>query len=317
MENLIFSFNTIAPIFVIVALGALLKKKGFAGSEFFAACDKLGFKICLPCLLFLDIAEASFADIEVKLLWFCAVFATVMFLGCVLLVPLFVKKNEDRGAMIQGMCRSNAAILGVTIASNLFGQEGVVMMAASLPVVIGLYNVYSVVILSVYAPQEAKLGGKALAVKVVKGICTNPLIIAVLLAVLWNLTGLTMPVLMSRSLNYLSDICVPLALLSLGASFSVQSLQESAGKAIATSCVKTIVMPLAGVTAAALLGLRGVSLGVVLVIFGGPTAISSYTMARQMKSNHILAGEIVLISTFMSAFTLFLGIFILRTMGLI
>ena len=317
MENFIFSFNTIAPIFAIVALGALLKRKRFAGNDFFVICDKLGFKICLPYLLFLDIAEASFEDIDGRLLWFCAGFVTIMFLGAILLVPLFEKKNEDRGVMIQGMCRSNAAILGVTIAASLFGQEGSVMMAASLPVVIALYNVYSVIVLSIFAPKEAKLSSSELFKKVVKNIVTNPLILAVLLAVTWNLTGFTMPVFFSRSLNYLSDICVPLALLSLGASFSVQALQESAGKAIISSLVKTILIPFVGILAAYLMGFREVSIGIILVIFGGPTAISSYTMARQMKSNHVLAGEIVLISTFMSAFTLFLGIFILRLLGMI
>lgn len=317
MENIIFSFNTLAPIFIIVALGVILKKTQFATTEFFSMSDKLGFKICLPCLLFMDIMGASFAEIDIRLIWFCAVFVTLIFLLSTVLVPAFIKKNEDRGAVIQGMCRSNAAILGVTIATNLFGQEGAVTIAAVLPAVIALYNIYSVIVLSIFAPREVKLDRKALSQKIIKNIVTNPLIIAVLLAVLWNMTGFTMPVSITRSLTYLSNMCVPLALLSLGASFSVQSLQEGAMKAVLASCFKTIVIPFTAVAAACCLGMRGTGIGIILVIFGGPTAISSYTMARQMKSSHVLAGEIVLISTLMSGATLFLGIFLLKTLQLI
>jgi len=317
MENLIFSFNTIAPIFVIVAIGAYLKKSGFAKPEFFAVSDKLGFKICLPCLLFMDIMDASFADIDIRMIWLSACLVTFIFAVSGLIIPIFFKKNEDRGALIQGMCRSNAAILGVTIAANLFGESGTVVIAAVLPVVVALYNVYSVITLSIFAPRGKKLDGRTLALRIGKNILTNPLIIAVVLGLLWNVTGLTMPVVAARSLNYLADLCVPLALLSLGASFSVQELQESVGKALLASCVKTIVIPLVAVTAACLMGMRGVSVGVMLVIFGGPAAIASYTMSRQMNSNHVLAGEIVLISTLMSGFTLFFGIFILKVLQLI
>ena len=53
------------------------------------------------------------------------------------------------------------------------------------------------------------------------------------------------------------------------------------------------------------------------IVFGGPAAVSSYIMAKQMKSDHELASQILLISTLMSLFTMFAGIFILRTAGLI
>ena len=76
-------------------------------------------------------------------------------------------------------------------------------------------------------------------------------------------------------------------------------------------------MPGLTVAAAILLGYRGVGLGVVFIIFGGPAAVSSYIMAKQMKSDYELASQILLISTLMSLFTLFLGIFVLKAAGLI
>lgn len=317
MENILYSLNTVAPIFILVALGAVFKKIKFANAEFFKLCDKLGFKICLPCLLFMDIMDASFDQIDVTLMLFCAGFGTFLFLASGFLTPIFLKRNEDRGAFIQGMCRSNVAILGITIATNMFGQDGAIAVAMVLPVVVSLYNIYSVIVLVIFGPQEVKMGKKELFKTVVKNIATNPLIIAVVAALLWNLSGLHMPLAISRSLDYMSDLCVPLALLSLGASFSATELQAGAVKAVICSICKTIVAPAVAILIAWLLGIRGIGIGVVLIVYGGPAAISSYTMARQMKSNHILAGEIVLISTLMSAFTLFVGIFLLKTLRMI
>jgi len=317
MENILFSFNIVVPIFLLVVLGFLLKRWRFADASFFSVCDKMGFQICLPCLLFMDIAEASFSDIEPKLIWFCGGFVIFSILTFSLLVPLFIKDSASRGAFIQGACRSNSAILGVTIAGNMLGKPGSTAIAAVLPVIVLLFNVCCVIILSIHMPEDSRLSRKEVLARIFKNIVTNPLIIAVLLALLWNLTTLPVPLSMSRTLNYLSDLTVPLALLSLGSNFSWEELKHSAGAAVLCACCRTIFVPIVAVGAAALLGISGTGLGIVFILFGSPAAISSYTMAKQMKSNHILAGEIVLISTLMSSVTIFLGILFLRTMGLV
>ena len=76
-------------------------------------------------------------------------------------------------------------------------------------------------------------------------------------------------------------------------------------------------MPTVMVTAAALLGFRGVALGIILVLFGAPTAVSSYIMAKNMDSDYELAGQILLLTTMMCLFTIFIGIFVLKSLSLI
>ena len=97
----------------------------------------------------------------------------------------------------------------------MFGDDGTATLAMILPFIVTLFNVFAVVILSVYAPADAKLSPAALAKRIVKTVATNPLIISIVLALVWRLTGLSMPVLMSRSLGYLSDMSMPLTLISL------------------------------------------------------------------------------------------------------
>lgn len=318
LDSITYSFNIIVPIFIIVFLGAILKKINFVNEGFLSVCDKLVFKICLPCLLFQDIATTNISEsLNIKLIIFCMIAVTLTaFLPC-LFMPLFVRDKAKCGAFVQGNFRSNAAILGVTLAESMFGDGGVSVIAMVLPFVVVLFNVYAVIILTIFAPTDAKLSPRELVLHIVKAVLTNPLIIAIVLALLWQLVPMELPNVANRGLSYLADIAMPISLISLGASIDLSSLKGRIGLAIASSVSKTVIVPALAIGAAILLGFRSVELGVVLIVFGGPAAVSSYIMAKQMKSDHELAGQILLISTMMCIFTLFLGIFILKQTGLI
>lgn len=319
LDSFLFSLNAIAPIFVLVVLGAILKKINFANDSFFQACDKAVFKICLPCLLFQDIATTDLEEyLDIGYILFNAAAVVVLVILLCAIVPLFVKANDKRGAFIQGVYRSNSAILGCALAEQLFPVSGRTTIAMVLPFIVVLYNAFAVVILSIFAPADKKLSAKELFFRIVKTVVTNPHIIAITLALLWQLTPFTLHTIVNSSLTYLANMSMPLALISLGAGFKFSSLKAGRlGFALGASIGKTVVVPVIVVLAALLLGFRGVELGIVFIIFGGPTAVSSYIMAKEMKSDHELAGQILLISTLMSILTLFAGIFILKEMSLI
>ena len=80
---------------------------------------------------------------------------------------------------------------------------------------------------------------------------------------------------------------------------------------------KLILVPMVGITGAVLLGYTKVELASMLVLFGGPIAVSSYPMAQEMGMDGDLAAQAVLTSTVMVLFTLFVYITILNSMGLI
>ncbi len=158
---------------------------------------------------------------------------------------------------------------------------------------------------------------KAAVKGILKNIVTNPLIIGVILAVPFMVWQIEMPIILNKSLVYLKNLATPLALICLGANFKAESMKGRASLAVCSSCLKTIVLPGVMVTLAALLGMRGESRGVILILFGAPTAVSSYIMAKNMGNDHELAAQILLLTTIICAFTIFAGIFILRSLSLI
>jgi len=318
LSNLSYSVNAVLPIFLLVVVGAFLNRFNKVNAQFTEIADWLVFKVGLPIMLFLEVAKSTVSDgLDMKLIVFLVISVTCSFFMTSLLVSLVIRDRTKRGAFIQGMCRSNFAILGVPLAENMFGSAGNQTIAIVMPFVILMFNTYSVVILSVFSSSSAhKLDRKAVR-GILKNIVTNPLIIGVLLGLPFMLFEIPLGTAMNKTLQYLSNLTTPLALISLGANFRMDSLRGRIGYALTASVGKTILLPAVMVTAAALVGLRGPSLGVVLICFGAPTAVSSYIMSKKMDNDHELAAQILLLTTMMCIVTIFIGIFILKTLGLI
>lgn len=317
--NFLYSVNAIVPIVLLVVLGFVLRRIGFLTDGFTAVGESVVFKAALPALLFLDVAggDLSTALSQGSLVIYCVSAVTGTFLAASLLVPLFLKDNKKRGAFVQGMCRSNFAVLGIPLAENMFGGSGLAAVAIVMPFVILMFNAYSVVVLSAFEPKEDRATPGQTALSILKNIVTNPLIIAVILALPLMIWHIELPTVLDKSIGYLGDLATPLALLCLGANFKPDTVRGNLKCVVLASVGKTIVLPAVFVTVAALFGFRNESLGVILILFGAPSAVSSYIMARKMKSDAELAAQIMLVTTVACVFTIFGGIFLLRTLGLI
>ncbi|NLB16764.1 MAG: AEC family transporter [Clostridiales bacterium] len=317
-ESFIFAVNTVVPMFIIVLLGGILKKIGFLKDTFFAQSERFVFRVALPSMLFLNIVNArGSVRFDGKYVAFCCIGVTVSFILLCLIVPIFVKDNDKRGAFIQGSYRSNFAILGTTLAQNMFGEPGVVQIAMIMPFAITLYNFFAVSIMSIFAPEDKKLTKAQIAKNIGKNIITNPLIISVLLALVFLLFDLPLPTLANKSLQYLSDSSMPLALMALGANFSLESMKGRFHLAVIATFIKTVLLVVIAVGIAVMIGYRGVELGIIYILFSGPAAVSSYIMAKNMESDYQLAGQILLLSTLVCTLTLFLGVFLLKYLALI
>ena len=109
----------------------------------------------------------------------------------------------------------------------------------------------------------------------------------------------------------------PLSLICLGANFKLSAVKGRVGTALAATALKLVVLPAATVTVAALLGFRNEALGTIFILFGAPSAVSSYIMARNMKNDSDLAAQILLFTTMLCLFTVFSGVFLLKTFALI
>lgn len=312
MEILAFSFNAVAPLILIIALGVFLNRLKMIDDRFVTVANKFCFNVAFPATLFSTIINIDLkTEINGQLYAFALGGILAVVLVLMLTVPIFVKGNPQRGAMIQGIYRGNFLLLGYPLALNLFGEAGIGPTAMLLPATIAIFNFIAVFVL-VYFDREA---GRPSVARMLAGVITNPLIISAILGAAVSLLRIPVPVFLDRAIDDIGQVAVPLALVLLGAQFNWKHAAANKKLLTAAILIRMLLIPVLLTTAAILLGFRGMELGAIFILFNSPTAISSYTMARSMNSDAALAGQIVLVTTVVSAFTLFGGVCILRALG--
>ena len=152
MDNLIFCLNATIPIFLTLMLGYFLRKINLYDDSFVAQMNKFVFKAALPALLFMNVAESDFIKVwGIKFVLFCFG-ATFCSIAISIGLSFLLNSWDIQGEFVQASYRSSAAILGIAIIQNLYGDAGMapLMIIASVP----LYNVMAVMVLSFMKPDN-------------------------------------------------------------------------------------------------------------------------------------------------------------------
>lgn len=312
MESLLLSFNAIAPIFLLMLLGYVLKALNVADKKTFDTINKLVFKIFLPILLFYNIYKTETLEIfDVKLITFIIIFELCLFIVGYIAVILITKDNPKRGVMLQGFYRSNFAFLGVPLVGYIYGDNSTGLASMMVAIVVPLFN-----ILAVFSLERFR-GGKLSLKKLIIGVLKNPLIIGCAIGIICMIFKIKFPKFIETSISDIAKIATPLAIIVLGASFTFSSMHGYGKEITIVTLTRLVIVPLIGIAIAVFAGIRGEALACLLVTLGSPVAISSFTMSQQMDGDGTLAAHNVVVTSTFCIFTLFIWIFILSFMNLL
>lgn len=314
-KDFLFSVGAILPVFGVMVLGFLLRRRGFLTQGFCQTGNRLVFNLCLPAMLLRQIASMGgvrASDGSFLLYAFAATLAGV--LAVWLPAHFFMKNKTQVGAFAQGAFRGNTALLGAALLQSICGSQAYapLIILAAVPV----YNVLSVVVLSLEAGGGGTLD-RARVLGALKQVARNPILLGILAGMPFALTGRSIPLPADKVLSMLGGLASPLSLLVIGAGFRWQAALEKRRTTLLAALVKLVLLPAAALPPAAALGFRGEALVALLVMSGTPSAVSSYIMAENMGNDGVLANGIVAVTTLLSAVTLTGWIFLLRTLQLI
>lgn len=314
MENLMFCLNATMPVFLLMVVGYFLRRIGAISEAFAGKLNSFVFQVSLPVLLFRNMAESDFrAAWDGGFVLFCLL-ATAGSILISALASMAMKDKFARGEFIQASYRSSAAILGVALMENLYGSAGAapLMMIGAVP----LYNVAAVSVLNLMRPgQRGSAGG--LAKKTALGIVTNPILIGIAVGCLWSVLKIPQPTIFSKTVSSLSATATPLGLIAMGASFDVKKATGALRPALACSAFKLVIFAAIFLPVAVLLGFREDKLVAILVMLGAASTVSCYVMAKNMGYEGTLTSSTVMLTTFLSAFTLTGWLYIVRVLGFI
>ena len=310
MENLMISANAVLPMCLIMALGYGTRRLGWIRREEISVINKIAFRIFLPCLLYYNVYCSDLSGSFDPLLMAYAVGGVLLTFGLSLGYTLLTEKlPERRGVMIQGMFRSNYVIMGIPVATALLGADQLGTVSILIAVVVPLFNMLSVVVLEVFRGQKPK------PLHILGQIAKNPLVIGSVLGILTLAAGIRLPHILEQTIQNISAIASPLQLFLLGAFFQFSGLKTYRRELVTVSAAKLIVAPGLFLGLGALLGFRGVAFVSLIGVFASPTAVNSFTMAQQMGGDAELAGDIVVTTSAVSILTMFLWIFLFKSLG--
>ena len=318
MNDFIFSLNATVPVFLVIVLGFVLRKIGLLNEEFARVGDRLTFRVTLPVLLFVQLSTQDWSEcFDLRFFLFCMIATCVSVVVIYGLSFLLLRDRSMVGTYAMVSFRGSAAVLGIAFVTNIYnGDAGFapLMIVAVVP----FYNVFSVLALAFSAKKEdnVRFSAKQVAFEVI----TNPLILAVLLAIPaarlhWTeIRGMTIPY---KFLTSVGNMATPLALLVLGAGFEHKEAAAKARIALSAAITKLVLLPAAIVPVAIALGFRNEMLLAIAVMVASPTTVACYIMAKNMKNDATLASSTVLIATLLSPVTITALVYILRTFGYI
>ena len=322
MDSFIYSINATVPVFLVMVLGGVIKKIGIIDEHFANVANRYVFKVALPVLLFRDLSRSDFkSQFEPEFVLYCSIVTILMFSLVWIFTELFMKDDTQKGAFVQGSCRSSAAILGMAFVQNMYSDTGMapLMIVAAVP----LFNIFAVVVLTFKAhpknavSQACNVNKTDNIKKACINIVKNPIIIGIVLGFTSSMLNMKYPVIVNKTIESIAQTATPVALICIGAGFEGRKAIKKIKPTIIATFIKLIGLAAVFIPVAVALGFRNQELVAALIMLASPTTVTSYVMAKSMDNDEVLSSSIVVLTTVLSSVTLTGWIFILRMFGLI
>lgn len=295
-------FLSIAPIFLLLVLGYVLRRGGIPSVEFWNLNDRLVYWILFPALLFsntstINLSGDLLSSFAVAI--YCGFGSAVIF--ALVSTRLFRLNGPTASSVLQGAARHNSFI-ALAVAERLIGLDGLALATLVTALLIPVTNITVVTLMVTMIRGD---GGRGAVLRaVLRDLARNPLLIAVLLGITTNLLNIAPIPVVSDMAKILGAAALPIMLLCVGANIRIRAM-TSAGLPVVLSVVgKMVVFPAMILVAAQFVDLSDAAL-LVLILYGAvPTAASAYTLARQMGGDAPVMATIITLQTALSFVTL-------------
>ncbi len=298
--------NNILPIFLTILLGNLLRKIKFINDDFITKTNKIVFYIFLPFLLFYKISNSDFKKImNLNLIIIMYISFTILIIIAYYYLKFTKVHNKSIGSFLMNSFRGNYAYMGLPISYFTFGDQGLTIASIYMAFIVPIINLFSVTFLLVFSSKKKNLK------KIIIETIFNPLAIACILGIIFSLLKINIPLIINRFLFINSAATLPLALLAIGASISLNKIKKSFNLALINTFFKLILLPLIGFMVLLIFKIKiGLNAQVMLILLATPAATVNFVLASNMDGDVELTSNTIIISTLLSFFTYLLLLYI-------
>ena len=310
MNVFVVCLEAVLPIFILLLIGYGARRRGLIEERDVRRINSINYKTFMPVMLFESIYSSELEKaVNPGLILYSAVAVLAMLGLCFAFVLLVEKEDSKRGVMIQGLYRSNFALVGIPVAEALMRGGDISVVAVQLAVIVPIFNVAAVFILESFAGKKADIR------QTLKNVAKNPLISASLLGILFLYMDWDLPYVMAAVVEDMAAVAGPLALFTLGAFFRFDTLGKYKRELLIVGTGRLVVIPGIFLFIGYWLGFRGADFAGLMGLFASCSAIASFIMTEQIGGNSELAGDIVVATSFLCSFPLYLWAVLFMSLG--
>ena len=291
-------FEAIFPVFAIALVGYLSTTLRLFSARDISAISRFVFVIALPILLFDSLAKIELPN---HINWgflasYYLVAVAVFILSMLVSGKRFSLTAKEQSIFGLGSTYSNTVFVGLPIILSGLGDE------ALLPLLM-LISVNSAVLfflVSLMAERGMGNGQSAftIAVRTLKNLLKNPIIIGLILGLFVNLLQIPIPASLANTFGLIGQIALPSALFVLGASLSVYKIGGHYGEAWMMVGIKMLLMPLlVAFMSIIVFQLEPLWTAVAVMTAGMPVGINAYLFSQKYEAGMATMSTAIFLST--------------------
>ena len=288
------------PTFAVIGVGAAIDKKLRMDPHHLSS---LSMNLLFPAFIIHYLSRLEVQPKEIGAIIIMAVGSTLLLwvLGLIL-VRIIGLKEKLRASFILCLFYGNVGTLGFTIIGFAYGDPGFQRAALFYAVVQLFVNPLAIFIAS---------RGSATLKESMMNVVKNPIIYALLIGVLLNVTGVILPLPIDRCISLIAKAAIPTQLILLGFQLARVSFKKQFGLVLLTSGIRLIAAPAVGFALAALTGIQGQAMQASMLQISMPTGLFVTVYATEYDADPEFTSMVGMMTTIGSIITLSLLLTIL------
>ncbi|WP_333651526.1 AEC family transporter [Lacrimispora sp.] len=289
--------NKIMEMFLIMAIGALILKKGMADGETSKRLSSILLNVITPCMIITSY-QIEFNNTLLISLMMTAGLSAISFFLVIILSGFLIrsKGNPDMAVERMSVVYSNCGFVGIPLISGVLGAEGVFFMTAYITV----FNIL------VWSHGITLMRGRTGNLISTMKYFINPSTVSIGAGILFFVTGFHLPEVVGNPVSMIGDMNTPVAMLISGMNLAESNLLSclKSPRTYMISAAKLLAVPF--ITLLLLMAVkvdRAIAI-TVLIAAACPCAATSSMFALQYNKNSRYASELMAVTTILSLLTI-------------
>ncbi len=284
--------NVVLPVFIVAGIGFVLERRLHPP---IAPLNQVALYALMPCLVFTSLLTIDFrSEAPVKITLFAVLLAFAMLAVALVISHVARLDRVTSRALMLTATFPNLGNYGLSVVLFAYGREGVAFGV----VLLAVQSLYGITLAIFLASSSS-----ATLLRSLGEVFRQPMIYAVLAALVFNLTRIPLPGFVGSALVLPSQAAIPLMLLVLGMQFAGTSRIEQRGLVSAAVVTRLVIGTLVGWALTIALGIDGVARDVMIVGAAMPTAVFTILTATQFNARPRFVSDVVVMSTLASIVT--------------